>query len=111
MKNTKWTPDEIIVKVNKSSSPHRLIASFSPFLFEHQEKAEIASIIKGCINSYFIQHVCKYNNYQKVSMNFVGSVAHVYRNFIEEVASDHGVKIGAILQAPIDELLKYHMEH
>ena len=106
----KLSPQEIIVNVNKSEAPHRLIASFSPFLFEHKEDAEINQIIKGCFHSFFNQHVCKYNNHQNVSLNFVGSIAYVYQEFIKEVAEGYKVKIGNILQAPIDELLNYHLE-
>ncbi|MPM82684.1 hypothetical protein SDC9_129746 [bioreactor metagenome] len=47
-------------------------------------------------------------DYKKYKVNLVGSVAYHYRDIIEEVAAENGMKIGTVLKSPIDGLVEYH---
>ena len=47
-------------------------------------------------------------NYKKYPVNLVGSVAYHYKDIIEEVASSLGIKMGNIIQSPIEGLEIYH---
>ena len=47
-------------------------------------------------------------DYQHYAVGFNGSVAWYYRDILEEALSETGLKMGIIIKAPMEGLLKYH---
>jgi hypothetical protein len=55
--------------------------------------------------------VSRYPDYQKYELNCIGSVAYNFRNVLEEVATEYGMKLGKLIRSPIDDLVKFHIDH
>ena len=47
-------------------------------------------------------------DYAQYPAHFIGSVAHYYKEILQEAAQETGVSIGKILQSPMEGLIRYH---
>lgn len=104
------TKDEIFDAVYNKKYPNRFLASFAKFVHEQMGDPFVASLVKKCISEFFEKSICKYNNYTRVPVGFVGSIAGHFDNVVRKVAREKGVIISKIISSPIDELVKYHLK-
>ncbi|MFT6167758.1 MAG: hypothetical protein ACJASF_002458 [Vicingaceae bacterium] len=52
--------------------------------------------------------VSRYDDYQTVPLNLVGSIAFYYQEVIRKVALEFNVQVGNVLEKPISGLTLYH---
>lgn len=101
---------KIIENVYKKPAANRFLASLSPFLIENIEEPSIRQLVLGAFKSFFVRNVANYSNYRETPVCFVGSIAHYYRDLLEEVADSLGIKVGIVLKSPMEGLLNYHSQ-
>lgn len=101
------TPAVIIDKVYRQPFPSRFLASLSPFIKEHIEDTTIRNIVDTCFSDFFERNVMQYD-YQKNKVNFVGSIAFHYADFLKSAAEEKGIKIGKIEKSPLQGLVEYY---
>lgn len=99
-----------IPKLYAREKPNSYIASFVPFAVENKNHPFIESLVKKAFREFFMENICKYPDYQEYDLGFSGSVAFLFRNFLEEAATEFNLNVKNVIQAPIDELVKYHLE-
>ncbi len=108
----KLTPDDILERVYQKPLPNRFCASFSKFVYDINVNIEYSrNLVKSSFEDFFKNLVSHYPNYKDYEFNCIGSVAYNFRNVLEEVATDYGMKMGKIMRSPIDDLVKYHIEN
>lgn len=108
----KLTPDDIQENVYSKPLANRFCASFSKFVYDNTDNIEYTrNLVKTSFEDFFKNLVSHYPNYQSYDFNCIGSVAYNFRNVLEEVATEWGMKMGTIIRSPIDNLVKYHIEH
>jgi len=100
--------DSILNKVYKEPLPNEFLAQFTYFIKKHEDNEYIAKLIEECFHEFFKKHVCKYPDYKIYELNLIGSIANVFREQLLNVAQIYGVKIGKVIQKPIDELVRFH---
>ncbi len=98
---------KIVAKVYREPVPSRFLASFSPFIFEFREDPHMKALIEDSFTQFITRNVFHYD-YKNYDVNFVGSIAFYYKEYLMAAASKLGVKVGTILKAPIDGLIEYH---
>lgn len=101
------TPATILDRVYKAPFPNRFLATLSPFLAEHIDVPEIYNLVLNSFNSFFIRNVMQYD-YKQYPVHFVGSVACYYRSVLEVAAQKNGVRLGMVMQSPVEGLIQYH---
>ncbi len=107
----KLTPDDVIDNVYMKPLANRFCASFSKFVYDNPVNIEYSrNIVETSFNDFFKNLVCHYPNYQDYTFNCIGSVGYNFRNVLELLAQEHGMKVGRIIRSPIDDLVKYHLE-
>ena len=99
--------NSIIERVYRQPFPNRYLATFSVFLHQNKTNPYVSKLLKNSFEEFFTRNVMQYD-YKKYPVNLVGSVAFHYEDIIKDVAKGLGVKIGNILQSPIDGLAEYH---
>jgi hypothetical protein len=58
---------------------------------------------------HFIEiHVKCFKNWKDVPVHFVGSIGHYFQDCLEAAAAETGIRLGQIIQKPIDGLIAYH---
>lgn len=98
----------LLGNVYSTDKPNAFCAAFTPFLSQNLAAQEIQSIIKNSFREFFTRHILTYENYQKLPINFVGSVAHHFKNELEVVAKEFGCRLGIIIKAPVGKLIEFH---
>ena len=107
LNKTGLTPPEIIDRVYRQPFPNRFLASLSPFIAQHLEEPGIRQLVLDSFIAFFRRNVMQYD-YTQYPVHFIGSVAHCYREILQEAAQETGIRIGKILQSPMEGLILYH---
>ncbi len=107
-KNLGMDYDKIIHRVYHSDWPNRFIASCSRVLHTHKNEPEIGKIITSEFGR-FVEILQSYN--LQLEINCVGSIAFYFKPYLEKSLKDAGLNIGAVLQAPAEELVQYHLKN
>ena len=107
LKQFDLTPSKILEKVYKQPFPNRFLATLSPFLLENIAEPSIFNIVYDSFDAFFVRNVMQYTLDNK-EVGFVGSVAYYFKDCLEIVASERGIKISKIEQSPMNGLVEYH---
>jgi N-acetylglucosamine kinase-like BadF-type ATPase len=105
------TPDDVNEQVYSQPLANRFCAGFSKFVYDNNVHLEYTrNLVKTSFDDFFRNLVTHYPNYQNYSFNCIGSVGYNFRNVLEEVVTENGMKMGNIIRSPIDNLVKFHLE-
>lgn len=102
---------EVLQRVYKAERPNQYLASFVPFLSEELSTDYAKELVKGSLNDFFQRNVIKISDYKSYSIGFVGSVAYHFRELVAETCDNYHLNCQAILQNPLEELVKYHLNN
>jgi len=97
----------IIDRVYKQPFPSRFLASLSPFILENIEDSTIRRIVNTNFSDFFERNVMQYH-YRENKVNFVGSIAFHYADYLKETAEWKGIRIGTIYASPMEGLVRYY---
>lgn len=100
------TLNDVIHNVYRMSSANRYLAQFTRFLSAHLDEAGIRALVVDEFQRFFLRNCNAYNR-RDLAVNFVGSIAHVFRNELQEAADKTGFTIGRILPSPIENLCEF----
>lgn len=109
LKEFDLTAPEIIDRVYRQPFPNRFLASLSPFIARHLEEPALRALVYNSFIAFLRRNVMQYD-YEHFTVHFIGSVAHCYKEILQEAAQETGVRIGKILQSPMEGLIEYHCE-
>lgn len=101
--------ESILDAIYNKPAPSRFLASFSTFISENRNHPFILDLILDNFRQFYKYQVCCYPQHKEVPVNFVGSVAFHYKDILQQVGNEFGIKVGKVIQAPIDGLVEYHM--
>jgi N-acetylglucosamine kinase-like BadF-type ATPase len=99
---------EIIDRVYRQKLPNRFLASFVPFLEENLDEPSIYRLVKNAFTSFLVRNVEQYEGWERLPIGFVGSIAHFYRKPLEDALAEQDMRLGRIIQAPMEGLIAYH---
>ena len=109
LKQFDLTVPEIIDRVYRQPFPNRFLASLSPCIAQHLEEPGIRQLVLGSFIAFLRRNVMQYD-YTQYPAHFIGSVAHCYKEILQEAAQETGIRIGKILQSPMEGLIQYHSD-
>ena len=97
--------EEIIERVYRQPLANRFLASFAPFLGKHRANATVHHLLVEEFTRFFRRNVLTYNT--TLPIHFIGSIAYNFKEELTEVAESLGLKVGQVLSAPMEGLVKY----
>ena len=101
--------EELLDIIYTKPFPNRFCAQYAKFIGEHLDfDPYFPALVEDAFTKFFQRIVTHYPDYTKYSFNAVGSVAYHFRPTLEKVVERFGMKMGVILKAPMDGLVKYH---
>lgn len=104
--------DELLDIIYTKPFPNRFCAQYALFIQEHYEfDPYFRNLTTQAFREFFQKIVTHYPDYRKYTFNAVGSVAYYHRALLEPVVEEFGMKMGTILKAPMEGLIKYHLEN
>lgn len=103
--------EDFIKNIYHIPKPNAYLATFNPFLLERKEHFYIKNLLISEFRNYFEYQILPYNKKENTEVNFVGSIAYLYQDFLREIAQEFSLKIGTIVQKPIENLVEYHKNY
>jgi glucosamine kinase len=106
----KFTLEDILNSIYNRPFPNRWLASFSEFIAPRQNHPFIYDMVKRSFNAFIEEQVSWYENYKKVPVSFVGSIAFFYKEILLKTAKEAGITVETILRSPLEGLITYHRD-
>ncbi len=103
---TNWTV--IMQNIYSNNRANVCLSQYFPFVSKNKDHPIIKDLIYTGLNEFFNLHVVCYKDYQKIKVNFVGSVAYYLSNEIYVAAKKHRCKVGKIIKNPLKSLVDFH---
>jgi glucosamine kinase len=100
--------EDVLNALYNQPFPNRFLASFSEFIEPLQHHPFIREMIKASFNTFFNEHILKYENCRLVPVSFVGSVAYFYKEILMESTQEHNINVGSIVRSPLEGLIRFH---
>ena len=103
------TDISIIQKNIYNNRANVFLAKYFPFIIKNKRHPLIEELIQNTLAEFITLHIKPFKNYQKVDINFIGSVAFFLSEEIEKIMTKHKLKIGQIIKNPIQKLIAFHI--
>jgi len=94
----------LIQHVYHDEAPSRYLAEFTKFAGAHQTHPFIQQLVKDCFHDFIKVFVLRYDTCHTLPINFVGGVAFHFQSLLQESLADHGLRIGKVIQSPMEGL-------
>ncbi|MBL7941321.1 MAG: ATPase, partial [Flavobacteriales bacterium] len=105
------TKEDIIYRIYRQPNANTYLASFMKFIGEHRDHPLIVQWITDGMRHFIGIHVKCFANWREVPVHFVGSIGHYFEHCLRKAAEAEGIRLGRIVQKPIDGLVEYHVRY
>lgn len=99
--------ETVITNVYQNPFPNTYLASLSKFMTSHTDHPFISHLIYNVFKEFVQTNIMDYENYKTLDCHFVGSIAYYYQDILKQVCKDNEVRIGKVLQKPIEGIYNY----
>jgi len=110
-KSFETNADVILDNVYNNNRANVFLSSYFPFITQTQEHLFTQQLIKDSLTDFINLHIKCFSNYNKMKINFIGSVAFFLSDEIKTALKNHNLQIGKILKNPINQLIKFHAKN
>ncbi len=94
--------------IYKEPEPNRFMASLTKFAGHHIQNPWCRKVVKHSLDEFITLNVKLYQDHEKLPIAFTGSIAHHFKEILQEVCYDHGLNMGIVLKDPIEGLVRFH---
>jgi N-acetylglucosamine kinase-like BadF-type ATPase len=98
----------IVDRVYKQPFPNRWLAQFTKFMSAHRDNVYVHNLLVEAFKAFFNRNIKQYEEWQTLEVGFIGSIAFYFNAELTEAADICGIKLGKIMQNPIEGLIEYH---
>ena len=111
--NEQFVLDIDTVKFNlyRQPNPNMYLASFAKFMFEFKDEKYVKKMIKKGFVHFFKYRILPFQKTAETPIYFIGSIAHYFREILEQVAKKYGLTVTDVIQRPIDNLVAFHSKN
>ncbi|MCW3786472.1 BadF/BadG/BcrA/BcrD ATPase family protein [Plebeiibacterium sediminum] len=102
------TEAEILDHIYKQPFPNRYLAQFTKFINKHIDIKELENIINQTFTAFIERNLLQYNEIEKYSIHFTGSIAYYFKEQLENALNSHQLKLGTITKSPMSGLIEYY---
>ena len=102
--------DAVIKNVYQKDRPNAYLSSFAEFMADYRQHPYIDNLLRNGFDEFVRTNIMTYPNFWEYKVNFVGRIAFYFDMHLREVCEVHGVKMGRILESPIQEIFKFVLD-
>ncbi|KIO77709.1 N-acetylglucosamine kinase [Pedobacter lusitanus] len=99
--------ETIITNVYQKPFPNTYLAGFSKFMYPNREHPFINQLLIDGFQEFIDVNIKSFKDYKVLDCHFVGSVAYYYQDILKQVCELNGLKLGRIMQKPIEGIYNY----
>ena len=100
-KNYDLSPNSIKNKLYREENPNTYLAGFAKFLIENKSNEYFKEIIFKGLERFIDYQILQYDDFSKVDIHYVGSIAYYIRDEITKIGKKYNLKTGKFIQRPI----------
>lgn len=106
----KFNLDADTIKINlyKKPNPNAYVASFAEFIFDQKTNPYFHKLLKEGISNFIECRILTFENAHQMPIHFIGSIAYFSQDVIAECLKENNLKLGNVIQRPIDGLIEYY---
>lgn len=99
---------DILRHIYREPGPNRYIAGFVKFIREHMDTVYCQELVSGCFEEFYRTNIRRLEALSDGTVHFTGSVAFHFRDILGKTLEAKGLRIGLVIQHPIEELVRYY---
>lgn len=99
---------QVLERTYKTPMANRFLASLTPFLARHREEPALRELLLRAFRDFARFNLKAYQE-KTCNVSFIGSIAHYFREELEESLKAEGFCLQQVIQDPIDGLCRYHI--
>lgn len=103
--------EEALHQMYHQPRPNAFLASFNRFVTDRISHPYFVEMVSAEMRNFFEYQVLPYTQSRTSEINFIGSVAYFYENILRSVAQEFQLRVGHIVQKPIESLVDYHIRY
>lgn len=100
---------EVLDRIYKKPFPNRYLASFTPFVSDHQQSKYIQEIVRSAFRDFVKYQLSSLKIEEELTIGFVGSIAYYFQEILKEELTKEGYSLSQIIKEPIHKLVEYHL--
>lgn len=100
---------EIRTQILRASQPNVILARLTRFIKAHIELPEMQELVEWRFRRFLEKTVLRFEEHKHYPIHFIGSVAWVFRDILEEVAAKKEIQTGRWIAQPANALRDYHL--
>ena len=82
-----------------------------PFIAKHSQEQYIIDLMREGFSRFIDIHVACFDSAKDFEVGFVGSIAFIFKDLLEDELNKRGFTAGKIIKSPINELVNYHRNY
>ena len=98
----------VIRRVYREPAANRFLASVTPFLSKHIDHPQVHRLVLEAFRAFFRRNICQYPRYDRLKVNFIGSIAYYFADTLRQAAAQCSCTVGTIIKSPMEGLVKFH---
>jgi glucosamine kinase len=92
-------------------APNVYLASYATFISSHKHHFFMQQLVSESFDELIRRHILKYEDCHRLPINFIGSIAHHFQDILNICLERRNLRLGAVIQKPIDNLVKFHLQN
>lgn len=105
------TIDDAIKSMYHNPRANAYLGEFNKFIADRKKHPYFQNMIFDEMKNYFEYQVLPYPEAGKVEVNFIGFIAFIYEDILRAAAAELNLKVGKVVQKPIESLVDYHKNY
>ena len=99
---------DILYNLYRGDEPNRFLAGYASLLTDiHTDWTD--SLVMTCIRKYLEVRIIPFYDDRKLTLSFVGSIAHYHKHILAELCEEYDITLGKIIHKPLGPLMEYHL--
>ena len=100
--------EHVLHKIYEEPQANRFVASFSKLLGDYRDHPFIQELVRKGFEAFADKQLGYFEESKQKEIGFVGSIASVYKEILEDVLSKKGMKLGVVVRKPLERLVDFH---
>ena len=105
------TIDDAIKNMYHNPRANAYLGEFNRFIAERKKHPYFQNMVFDEMKNYLDYQVLPYPEAGEVEVNCIGYIAFIYEDILRAAAAELNLKIGKVVQKPIESLVDYHKKY
>ncbi len=105
------TIDEALKQMYHNPRANAYLGEFNKFIADHRKHSYFQNMVFDEMKNFLDYQVLPYPEAREAEINFIGYIAYIYEDILRSAAAELNLKVGRVVQKPIESLVDYHKKY